>query len=144
VKGKIGNVPVRLLIDTGASKTVMDKTFLKLNFASLKLESNQQLTTGVGNNTIESEITEIKKMEIGDFKISHYQIAVLDLNHVNETYSLVGVAAINGVIGCDLLVDFQGSINLKKKTMGLSAKKKQPHVKKNITGLPVESTANNA
>ena len=136
VKGKMDGIALRLLIDTGASKTVLDKNFLSKNFPGLQLQSNEQLTTGVGNNHIESEVAEINNLILGEMKISAYQVAVLDLSHVNQTYSLIESAPIDGVIGCDLLVEFDGSINLKKKILRLSPKKKQPKVQKNKTELP--------
>jgi hypothetical protein len=45
IKGEIGNHPVRLLIDTGASTTVIDKNFLSEKFPDLSLSANEQLTT---------------------------------------------------------------------------------------------------
>ncbi|MEO6168266.1 MAG: hypothetical protein ABIO98_12170, partial [Chitinophagales bacterium] len=40
VKGKLGKHTVRLLIDTGASKTVLDKKFISEWFPEWKLEVN--------------------------------------------------------------------------------------------------------
>jgi len=119
VKGKLGNHILRLLIDTGASKTVLDKNFIAEHFPEFKLETNEQLTTGVGTNTIQSEFTEIANLKIGDLEIPSYKIAVLDLKHVNETYSMINVTAIHGVIGSDLLVEFGAVINLKKHQLRL-------------------------
>lgn len=117
VTGKVEMVPVRMLIDTGASKTVFDKNFLSLHFSETKLQTNEQLTTGVGSNTLQSEITEIKNLQIGRLQIDLLTIAVLDLSHVNETYSLVDFEPISGVIGSDLLVAGKAVINFKKKTL---------------------------
>jgi predicted aspartyl protease len=123
IQGKLGEPALRLLIDTGASKTVLDKSFITEHFPEFKLEINEQLTTGVGNNTIQSEFTEISNLKIGDLEIPSYKIAVLDLKHVNETYSIISVSAIHGVIGSDLLVDFNAVINLKKQVLRLSPEK---------------------
>ncbi|MCY7409936.1 MAG: retroviral-like aspartic protease family protein [Chitinophagales bacterium] len=125
VKGKLNDHSLSLLIDTGASKTVLDKNFLSLHFPELKLESNEQLATGVGNNTIKSEITVIKELSIGELKIAQYEVAVLDLKHVNDTYSLIALPPIHGVIGCDLLVEYQSAINMKKKSLRLHSPKKK-------------------
>lgn len=58
-KGKLKGRPLRLLIDTGASKTVLDKKFLGENFPHLPLEMNDMPATGAGTNTIQTEITEV-------------------------------------------------------------------------------------
>jgi hypothetical protein len=119
VRGRLGEHTLRLLIDTGASKTVLDITFIAEHFSGYKLEPNEQPATGVGNNAIQSDFTEIKNLRVGDLDIPSYKIAVLDLKHVNETYSLINVTAIHGVIGCDLLVEFAAVIHLKKKELRL-------------------------
>lgn len=114
VEGSTGSHPIRLLIDTGASKTVLDKKFISEKLPELKLEVNEQLTTGVGSNTIQSEFTEIDNLRVGKLKLKKYKVAVLDLQHVNETYSLIQLPGIDGVLGCDVLVDYGVVINLRK------------------------------
>ena len=120
VEGKLGTHIVRMLIDTGASKTVIDKNFISDNLPELELETNEQLTTGVGSNTIQSEFTDLTILEVGKLKLKGYKVAVLDLKHVNETYNMIQLPPIQGVIGCDLLVEHKAVINLKKKEIKLS------------------------
>lgn len=117
ISARLNGHELRLLIDTGASRTVLDKNFLTEHFPDLKMELNEQLTTGVGTNTIQSEFTEVADLRIGDLKFPTYKFAVLDLKHVNETYSMIDVAHIHGVIGSDILVDRKAVINLKKKQL---------------------------
>ncbi len=120
VEGKIGHRTVRLLIDTGASKTVLDKKFIIEKLPEQKLEINEQLTTGVGSNTIQSEFTEIDNLRIGKLNLKSYKVAVLDLQHVNETYSLIQLPGIDGVLGCDVLVEYGVVINLRKKELRIN------------------------
>jgi len=131
VKGKLAGQPLRLLIDTGASKTVLDKKFLTENFPELKLEQNELPATGAGTNTIQTEITMISDFFLGSGKkknssspLQNFPVAVLDLSHVNETYSKIGQRPIQGVIGCDLLVHFHVVLNLRKKRMKLNPPKR--------------------
>lgn len=119
VKGKLGNQEMRLLIDTGASKTVLDKNFISEHFSELSLEASEHPATGAGTNSIQSEFAEISGFKIGQLEIDSYKIAVLDLKHVNETYSMINVTPIHGVIGSDLLVEFYAVINLKKRELRL-------------------------
>src|SRR4030095_13656938 len=74
ILAKIGAHDVRLLIDTGASKTVIDKNFIAEKFPSLKLEANEQPTTGVGSNTIQSEFTDVADLKIGDLPLLSYKV----------------------------------------------------------------------
>lgn len=123
IKGKLGNHTIRLLIDTGASKTVLDKKFISERFPELKLEVNEQLTTGVGTNTIQSEFTDVHNLRIGKLKLKNYKVAILDLQHVNETYNMIQLPPIDGVLGCDVLVEYGAVINLRKKEMTIKTYK---------------------
>ncbi len=122
IPAKIGRTKLRLLLDTGASKTVLDKSFLTEHFKDLPLNTSEQLTTGLGANNIESHFTEISDLRIGKMKIKYYTSHILDLSQVNETYRQIDMPVINGVIGCDLLLKYKATINLRKKTLTLSDK----------------------
>ncbi len=119
IKGKVGNHSLRMLIDTGASQTVFDSNFISAQFPELLLEANDQPVTGAGSNSIQSDFTDIKNLQLGTLTIPSYRIAVMDLRHVNETYRLLELNEIHGVIGCDLLVKFSAVINVKKQLIKL-------------------------
>ena len=123
VKARLGKLSMRLLIDTGASKTVLDKNFLSKNFPGLSLEANEQLTTGVGTNSIQSEFAEIDLLQIGKLRLKNYKVAVLDLQHVNETYSMIQLPGIDGVLGCDVLVEKNAVIDLRKSELRIKTYK---------------------
>jgi hypothetical protein len=111
-----------LLLDTGASKTVLDKHFLTEHFKELPLRTSEQLTTGLGANNIESHFTDVSDLKLGGVKIKNYTAHILDLAHVNETYSQINIPLIQGVIGCDLLFKHKATINFRKKILLLSEK----------------------
>lgn len=123
VKAKLGKHSMRLLIDTGASKTVIDKKYLTENFPELVLEANEQLTTGVGTNSIQSEFAAVGLLRMGKLKLKNYKVAVLDLRHVNETYDMIQLPHIDGVLGCDVLVDYHAVIDLDKSELRIKTYK---------------------
>jgi hypothetical protein len=108
VEGKISRHKIRLLVDTGASKTVFDKTRLAkiLKVGQDGFESSEHLSTGLGVNNMASEITTLNGLKIGDIKINDLPVVVLDLSHVNYSYKMIGDKGIDGVLGSDLLVLF--------------------------------------
>jgi hypothetical protein len=117
VNGKKAN----MLIDTGASKTVFDlnriPSFLKSKKKKEKFERFPQLSTGLGTNSLESHVTQIDKFQIGKYVTHDFQAILLDLAHVNETYELLKIRPIDGVIGSDLLVQLKAQINFLSKTL---------------------------
>lgn len=120
IPAKVNGVKARLLIDTGASKTVFAKEFISNHLNGLYTHKSEQLTTGLGSNNIESEETVISLMKIGKLHIKKYLAHILDLSQVNETYQQVDLPVIDGVIGCDLLLEHKATLNFKKRTLTMS------------------------
>ena len=113
VKGKLGRKNVRLLLDTGASKTVLAKKFINDHLKQHLLHTNEQQATGLGSNQIVSEVISITNFKLVDIKLPEQQFAVLDLKHVNETYQKLNLIPIDGVLGSDILVSLNAVIDLK-------------------------------
>ena len=116
INGKTANV----LIDTGASRTVFDKTRIK-NFEKktiAKLHDN--LSSGLGTNTMKSHKINLALLKLGTIEIKNYEAILLDLSHVNKSYKQVGLKPIDGVIGSDLLQKYKANISYEKKILILS------------------------
>jgi predicted aspartyl protease len=111
---KVNKIPANVLIDTGASKTVFDQERISKFIDHNDFELNETLSTGLGSSTIESRLTFLKKVKIGDFTIKKFPIAVMDLSHVNLSYEKIGLPGIDGVIGSDLLHGFNAIIDYRK------------------------------
>jgi predicted aspartyl protease len=123
LKTKINGKNARLLIDTGASRTVFDQERI-MQFVSQKIfESNDKLSTGLGTNSMPTSMVSLKSLKIGDLLIDNFQAVLLDLQHVNNTYYKLGHTAIDGVLGNDILVKYKAVIDYKKLELSLSLKK---------------------
>jgi len=95
----------RFLIDTGASKSVIDKHFYesKLN---RKMKVIKQETTGLHSTVMESYVGTLKKITIGKLIINSYPVAGVDLMHVNSTYQKMKLKKIQGILGSDLMKNY--------------------------------------
>lgn len=120
IKGKANGIDVNLIIDTGASKTVFDINTIKEVLQQETLNENDKLSSGLGTNTMKSFKTTIEKFELDGFEELNYEVAVLDLTHVNLSYENIGLSPIDGIIGGDILVKYSAIINYKEKTLTLS------------------------
>ncbi|RYE31397.1 MAG: clan AA aspartic protease [Sphingobacteriaceae bacterium] len=103
----------KLVVDTGASKTAFDKTLLSELIHEKELKTGH-LTTGLGTNTMESFMTTITDFYIGKFRISEMEVAVLDLSAINIAYQKLDIAPVLGVLGGDVLVEYQAIIDYGK------------------------------
>ena len=51
---------------------------------------------------------------LGKLEIADYYATILDLMHVNQSYEKLDLAPIDGVIGGDILTDYNAVIDYKK------------------------------
>ena len=118
INGRVAN----LLVDTGASKTVFDTNRIG-KFAELKsMQKNENISTGLGTNSMKGHTILIKKMQIGLLKLNNYEAFLLDLSHVNDTYAKLKYKELDGIIGGDILAAFHAVINYSAKTLVLNFK----------------------
>lgn len=108
------------VIDTGASKTVFDKTLLG-KYTILKDEPDEVHTIGIGESSLETSMAFLNTVEFGKFKIEDMKVALLDLSHINELYSKVGNLKICGLIGGDVLMKYRAMIDYKKRLLVLTS-----------------------
>lgn len=117
VKGHLNNYEALWIIDTGANYTCIDLQSAENKILPLTL--SDELAGGVGNSTIARYETIIDRLYIGDFLLEARPVAAIDLTHVNEILLLQGTNSIDGVIGNDILRQFNAIINYAEQTLTL-------------------------
>ncbi|MGV6945836.1 retropepsin-like aspartic protease [Sphingobacterium kyonggiense] len=114
----------KLVIDTGASKTVLDKTtLLESGIAEDTFENTDILSTGLGTNSMESFMLTIPEIRLHDWNIKNFTVAVLDLSSINFAYNQIGLEPVIGVLGGDILQQYGAIIDYKKQTLTLNQRK---------------------
>jgi len=104
---KINGIKCRFLIDTGASKSVLDKKYFEEKIGKKYLVTLRQETTGLHSSTPESYFGKIKTIELGHHVVKGYNIAAIDLSHVNMVYRKAKKPKINGILGSDLMLKYK-------------------------------------
>ncbi len=117
IKVYINKKVAHLLIDTGASKSVFDKNRIKKFVSENKFELHDKLSTGLGSKKMIGHFTTFKKIKIGEMEIKDYTAFLLNLSSINESYEVMGLAPIDGVLGSDILVLKNAIIDYKKQTL---------------------------
>ena len=119
VKVKINNRVAKLVLDTGASQTVLDNNRIDRFMKETKFKKTNGLVSGVGTNKLKSHFVPVKKFQIGTFVLYDLELVMLDLFHVNNSYTTMNEKPVDGVLGGDLLDKLAAIINYKKKEMNL-------------------------
>ena len=125
IKILINKKVAKVIIDTGASKTVFDKKRIKKFVEKKTFEKHDSLSTGLGTNTMTSELVSVKKIKIGELEIVNYKTILLDLSHVNHSYEQIKLKPVDGVLGSDLLLKYSAVIDYDKKILKLKFPKKK-------------------
>ena len=120
--GKINGKRARFIIDTGASQSVFDKKRMGYFLGHEEFEKSESNSAGLGTNTMESHLVLVPGLMIGDLEVSNEKMVLLDLSHVNESYSVLGFKPIDGVIGGDVLRRYRALIDYEKKELVLRKK----------------------
>jgi len=114
------NQTFKAVIDTGASRTVLDKTTIETHVDDTTLLMSDKLSTGLGTNSMESYTLLLDQIQIGGLLISDIEVAVLDLSTINTAYETLSVTPVIGVVGGDILVRYNAIINYPLKKISFS------------------------
>jgi len=109
------------VIDTGASRSVFDSSFILQYGAESSIPQDTQQATTIFT-TSATALAVIPKLKIGGLTIKDYPAIALDLASVNEAYDLLGHPRIIGIIGSDIFYRYQARINFKKLKLYFSKK----------------------
>ena len=107
----------RLLLDTGASRTVFDEDRIKvfLTKKNPRFRKFSKLSTGLGTNTMQSHSIILEEFRLGETVFKDYHAVVLNMEHVNQSYQMLGHKQIDGVLGGDLLQKLKVVVDYRKK-----------------------------
>lgn len=117
--GKINGKKAHLIIDTGASQTVFDKNRIAKFIGHDVFEKVESLSSGLGTNTMESHLVKVPGFKIGDLEMKNEKMILLDLAHVNQSYEIMKLKPIDGVVGGDILKKYKAKIDYDKKILVL-------------------------
>lgn len=118
---KVNGKKCRFLLDTGASKTVIDKNWFEKNIGKNKLKTVKQETSGLHGAVHESYYGNIDELVFGKKTIKKFSCAAIDLKHVNGTYKKLNKQKIHGILGSELLVQLNAVIDYKTSQLKLQA-----------------------
>ena len=112
--------PFKAVLDTGASKTVFDKTTVENHLhEDMALKHTDMVSTGLGTTSMQSFILNIPDLQIGGLHLKNHEVAVLDLSTINFAYEQLDIDPVIGVIGGDILTRYGGVIDYRKNTLKL-------------------------
>lgn len=111
----------KMVVDTGASKTVLDKTMLlNIGIQEEEMLHTDILSTGLGTNSMQSYSIIIPELRIMHWHTKKFNAAILDLSAINYAYEQMEFPPVIGILGGDILRRFAAKINYKDLTLTLN------------------------
>lgn len=112
LNGSVAGVKIRIVLDTGASHSCIDKLFVNQLFPNKEMEKNEGVNAGIGGTGFEVMVTDLP-----DFKIGHYHqklmqnVAVIDFAHINNAYKALHHKPVQMILGNDFCVNHKAVID---------------------------------
>lgn len=107
----LNDYPALFLLDTGASGTIL--TLESIERFSLKLEETEESGTGAGSSNLKMQKAVQNELIFRDKKIENLDLFVMDLAHVNNSFLDIGHQTIDGVLGADILINYDCIVDYK-------------------------------
>ncbi len=117
-----------LILDTGASNTVMDRVSLKNYITPTRTgdyyieefyNKSMDSSRGISNHELHFSFGKLESLKIGTNRLNQMLFPLLDLTHISEIYSDLGFNTIIGVLGCDFMVKTNAVIDFKNKKLSI-------------------------
>jgi hypothetical protein len=102
VAARIDGTAATLLIDTGATHTILDRTSMERRGVPPTAAPDDQVA-GLGTFFVPTAGTARVRLQLGALDIPAIELMVVDLEEVCKARLDVGVCAIDGILGADLL-----------------------------------------
>ncbi len=111
------------VIDTGASKTVFDRTLSSFYIPVPEEAGTKVRSAGIGTGQPETSLGRLRYFSLAEFPIPSLDVALIDLSHINDLYLHAAARTICGLIGSDLLVKYKAVIDYSRLKLTLTAPK---------------------
>ncbi|GAB5401118.1 MAG: hypothetical protein Aureis2KO_27030 [Aureisphaera sp.] len=111
----VNGVKGDFIVDTGASTSCIG-----LQSASeflLKSEKSDIKAAGAGATNMETELAKGNELKLGETLLKKQEFILFNLTHVNEALNQVEEAAVDGILGADLLKKLRAIIDYGRNCM---------------------------
>ncbi|HOP04016.1 MAG TPA: retropepsin-like aspartic protease [Tenuifilaceae bacterium] len=119
VRGYINGFQVNLILDTGASRTVIDNTLAE-NLPKVEVESAEPYAAGINAQRLMVEQVKLPSLILGAIDFGSMNVFKTDLSPISELYSNYVSFSIHGLLGCDFLVRYSALVNFHENCLVLN------------------------
>ena len=112
LNGTVAGHKVRIVLDTGASHTCVDRQYVNEILPDLHLEANEGVNAGIGGTGFEVLVADLPDVRIGRFHLKTFpNTAVIDFSYINDAYRKLRRKPIHLSLGNDFCVNHKAVID---------------------------------
>jgi hypothetical protein len=105
-----------LVIDSGASRSVFDVRQIEHFYPGIEIIERGEKSQSIGNESLITFSCLLPDIQLDDYYLIHNEeVALMDLSSINDTYKILGIPTVLGIIGADVLINRKINIDFGKK-----------------------------
>jgi hypothetical protein len=116
----VNGLRANAILDTGASRSVLDKNRVLHYLGNLELQKEDRLFSGIGAGHVETHTITIPALSIGEMVLSDINVVVINLQSINQAYAIFDLPRIDMVLGSDILVGLGAVIDYQNRQLVVS------------------------
>lgn len=120
VTGELNKYQFHMLIDTGATLTVMDLKRVNTIFKNPEKKIYDKFFMGIGTTKIDTYSMGIDLLQLGSCRLEKFEVILIDMENINKAYAAFDLPRVDGIIGGDILQKYKAIINYEKSIMELN------------------------
>ena len=114
----INGLPVNVIIDTGASRTVFDKSLLSDKLQIISTEIPEEIhSAGIMAGSIDSIIANMETFKLRKLVLHDFHVVLIDMEAIKTLYMKVTGKNVHGLLGSDFLLQMNAVINCGKSSL---------------------------
>lgn len=119
IEAMVNGLKANVLIDTGASRTVIDLNRITYFLKNPVTRAYEKTVAGVGTGPVTSYVTRLNSLQLGAKIIEDLEMVAIDLNSINRNYAMYDLPHIDMVLGSDLMLELGACIDYKTRKLTL-------------------------
>lgn len=113
VECKINNIKGTFIVDTGASNSCLN--FKLARKFKIKYEKSKEKASSASSKINETYYSKNNILKIGNCQKIDFEIVLFDMTFINNSIKEKYLKEVDGIIGSDILNEFNACINYKRK-----------------------------
>ncbi|MBR3559748.1 MAG: retropepsin-like domain-containing protein [Bacteroidales bacterium] len=115
LNGSVGGHRMRIVLDTGASHSCIDKQFVNQIFPDMDMEKNEGVNAGIGGMGFEVLVADLPDFRLGRYRQASFpNTAVIDFTHINNAYRMLHRKPVQMILGNDFCIKHKAVIDYER------------------------------